>query len=124
MKDMDAAGKPVDPVTIVWEAARRGLRADARRLEGGTGPFAISSAREVYKHAVLAHAAQAGRDIQADAADPACTPRLLVHSTGERLLAVESELRSVSHPAREARDTEPAGVPHPQQPPHPEREAV
>jgi hypothetical protein len=78
----------------------------------------------VYKHAVLAQAAQAGRDIQADAADPASTPRLLVHSTAERLLAVESGLRAVSQPAREARDTEPAGVPRPQQPRHPEREAV
>jgi hypothetical protein len=78
----------------------------------------------VYKHAVLARAAQAGRDIQADAADPACTPRLLAHSTGERLLAVESGLRSVSQPTPEARNTEPAGVPHPQQPRPPEREAV
>jgi hypothetical protein len=32
MRDMDAAGKPVDPVTVAWEAARRGVRVDPSRL--------------------------------------------------------------------------------------------
>ena len=67
MRDLDAAGHPVDPVTVSWEAARRGIRVDAADLADGVGPFAIASGREVHRRGLLAQIDQAGRDIQADA---------------------------------------------------------
>jgi hypothetical protein len=33
IRDMHAAGKPVDPVTVAWEAARRGIAVDTVELE-------------------------------------------------------------------------------------------
>jgi hypothetical protein len=78
MRDMDAAGLPVDPVTVSWEAARRGVPADAAELAEGMGPFAVASAREVHRRGLLAQAERAGRDIQAAAAEPAAgTTRFL-----------------------------------------------
>jgi len=71
MQDLDAAGHPVDPVTLSWEAARRGINIDAADLANGVGPFAIASAREVRRRGLLAQIDQAGRDIQADASEPA-----------------------------------------------------
>src|SRR5262249_60282087 len=71
MRDLDAAGHPVDPVTVSWEAARRGINMDATDLADGVGPFAIASAREVHRRGLLAQIDQAGRDIQADASEPA-----------------------------------------------------
>jgi DnaB helicase-like protein len=91
MQDMDMAGKPVDPVTVAWEAARRGVRADPVALAGGTGLFAVASAREVHRRGLLVQAADAGWGIQADAANPACSPRQLFQAAGERLLALPSE---------------------------------
>jgi replicative DNA helicase len=93
MQDMDAAGKPVDAVTVSWEAARRGVAADPGRLAGGTGPFAVASAREVHRHGLLTQAAQTGRDIQADAADLACPPGELMQTAGGRLRALETQPR-------------------------------
>ena len=61
MRDMDAAGMPVDPVTVTWEAARHGVHAEPGSLTGGMGPFAEASAQEVYRHAQLAFVAQTGR---------------------------------------------------------------
>ena len=52
--DMDASGQPIDPVTVAWAAGRRGLRTDPARLAGGTGPFAVASAREVRRLGMLA----------------------------------------------------------------------
>jgi replicative DNA helicase len=124
MQDMDKAGKPVDAVTVTWEAARRGVATDPARLEGGTGPFAVASAREVHRHGVLAQAAQTGRDIQADAADRSCSPDELMRSAGDRLHALEAQPHPGPRPARDA------GVPAPRlarpgrQSPQPDREAV
>ena len=73
MRDMDAAGMPVDPVTVTWEAARHGVDAEPGSLTGGMGPFAETSAREVYRHAQLAFVAQTGRDI----VDAAISPTVL-----------------------------------------------
>jgi len=54
MRDLDAAGAPVDPMTITWEAARRGIQADPDELSGGVAAFAVTSAREVRRHGLLA----------------------------------------------------------------------
>jgi replicative DNA helicase len=54
MRDLDTAGVPVDPITITWEAARRGMQADPADLSGGTAAFAVASAREVRRHGLLA----------------------------------------------------------------------
>jgi DnaB-like helicase N terminal domain len=102
MRDMDAAGKPVDPVTVAWEAARRGVLADPARLAGGTGPFAVASAREVRRNGLLAQAAHAGRGIQADAADPGCPPRQLIEAAAGRLRALESAPVPEPRPGRKA----------------------
>jgi replicative DNA helicase len=124
MQDMDEAGKPVDALTVTWEAARRGVATDPARLEGGIGPFAVASAREVHRHGVLAQAAQTGREIQADAADRRCSPDELMRSAGDRLHALEAQPQPGLRPARDA------GVPAPrlarpgQQSPQPDREAV
>jgi len=91
MQDMDMAGKLVDAVTVAWEAARRGVRVDPVGLSGGTGLFAVASAREVHRRGLLAEAADAGRGIQADAANLAYSPRQLFQAAGERLLALPSE---------------------------------
>ena len=88
--DMEAAGKPVDPVTVSWEAARRGLRVDQAALAGGDGPFAVASAREVHRHGVLALAGRAGQAIQADAGDVTRSPRELIESADARLRAVHA----------------------------------
>jgi DnaB-like helicase N terminal domain len=77
MVAMTDAGKPVDPVTVTWEAARRGVVLDAADLAGGTGPFAVGSAREVRRHGVLAQVARLAREIEATAADPSSSPALL-----------------------------------------------
>lgn len=90
MQDMNTAGKPVDPVTVVWEAARRGVQADPARLAGGTGPFAVASAREVHRRGLLAQAARAGLGIQSDAAGLANSPSQLIGGAGDRLRALET----------------------------------
>jgi replicative DNA helicase len=102
MQDMDMVGKPVDPVTVAWEAARRGVRADPDGLGGGTGLFAMASAREVHRRGLLAEAADAGRGIQADAANLAYSPRQLFQAAGERLLALPSEPAPGPRSSREA----------------------
>jgi replicative DNA helicase len=89
MQEMAAVGRPVDPVTISWEAARRGLGTEPRSLEGGMGPFAVASARNVHRLGVLAHAVEAGRVIQADAANLACCPDKMLQSAGERLRTLD-----------------------------------
>jgi replicative DNA helicase len=40
MREMRTAGKPIDPLTLAHEAARRGIQADPADLSGGTGVFA------------------------------------------------------------------------------------
>ena len=76
--DMDASGQPIDPVTVAWAARRRGLRTDPARLAGGTGPFAVASAREVRRLGMLAQITDAGIAIQRDAADPQLAPSRLI----------------------------------------------
>ncbi len=90
MRDMDAAGKPVDPVTVTWEAARRGFQVNPANLTGGNAPFAVASARDVHRHGVLAQVATAGRDIQADSLDLTCHPLRLFQSADDRLRALEA----------------------------------
>jgi DnaB-like helicase N terminal domain len=112
MVAMTDAGKPVDPVTVTWEAARRGVVLDAADLAGGTGPFAVASAREVRRHGVLAQVARLAREIEATAADPASSPAALWHAA-ERLGRNPGELLPHRHhaaggPARPAGDREPA----------------
>jgi DnaB-like helicase N terminal domain len=94
IRDMHAAGRPVDPVTVSWEASRRGIQVDAADLKGGTGAFAWSSAQKVRRHGLLAQIAQAGRDIQANAGDPSLPPQLLMRAIGDRLRHLERDSRA------------------------------
>lgn len=93
IRDMDAAGRPVDPVTVAWEAAHRGITVDAADLEGGTGPFAPARAREVYQHGLLARISRAGQDVSAAAASPRVQTGVLLKDAGERLRNLEAEVR-------------------------------
>lgn len=118
MQEMAVAGRPVDPVTISWGAARRGLRAEPRSLEGGMGPFAVASARDVHRHGVLAQAKYAGRVIQDDAADLACRPDEMLQSARERLQTLEAELKPDKQPTPDSalREPDEAGsTPRPRQ---------
>jgi hypothetical protein len=85
MRDMAGAGQPVDPVTVSWEASRRGIETDAADLAGGTGLLAVASAREVHRHGMLAQVAGAGQDIRASADNPRLAPGLLLRSASGRL---------------------------------------
>jgi hypothetical protein len=112
MVGMTDDGKPIDPVTVTWEAARRGVVLDAADLAGGTGPFAVASAREVRRHGVVAQVARLAREIEATAADPASSPALLWHAA-ERLGRRDGEPIPHRHhaaggPARPADHLEPA----------------
>ena len=89
MRDMHAVGVPIDPVTVSWEATGRGMRVDAAELAGGTGPFAVAGAGEVYRRGRLAQAATAGQQIQAQARDPGSSMRQLMHAVDERLQRLE-----------------------------------
>jgi hypothetical protein len=86
--DMDASGQPIDPITVAWAAGRRGLRTDPERLAGGTGPFAVASAREVGRLGMLAQITDAGIAIQRDAADPRLAPSRLILAATRRLESV------------------------------------
>jgi replicative DNA helicase len=85
MRDLDAAGHPVDPVTVSWEAARRGIQVDAADLADGVGPFAVASAKEVHRRGLLAQIDQAGQDIQAEAGEPAASTGGFLRRTQDRL---------------------------------------
>ncbi len=112
MADLHAAGRPVDPVTVSWEAARRGVAMTPEQVSaavaGGTAAFAVPSARSAHEHGVLAQTAQAGCDIQAQASDPASSPRLLLRATRQRLCDVQRE-----HVALEAARQDPQPAPRP-----------
>ena len=71
LTDLHQARMPVDPVTVSWEASRRGIQLQPEQVAGGCGAFAPASAAQVYRHAVLAQVERAGVDIEAAAADPA-----------------------------------------------------
>ena len=123
MRDMDAAGRAVDPVTVSWEAARHGLTTDLHSLAGGFGPLAVASARDVHRHGMLAQAAQAGRAIQADAADPAYAPGQLLKSAADRLRNLRAQPHSCRAPARSQVPETSKALPS-QRPQQAEREAV
>jgi hypothetical protein len=90
MRDLHAAGAPVDPVTITWEAARRGMHADPDDLSGGVAAIAVTSAREVRRHGLLAQVSYAGISLQADADDITCRTGRLLQETDRRLRVVAS----------------------------------
>jgi hypothetical protein len=89
MCDMDGVGLAVDPVTISWQAARRGMCVEPDWLAGGTAAFAVPSAREVHRYGLLAGAAQVGQDIQAGTADQRFPLPRLFQSASERLSVLE-----------------------------------
>jgi hypothetical protein len=91
MRDLDATGVPVDPITITWEGARRGMRADPADLSGGTAAFAIANARELRRHGLLAQVTCAGTSLQADAADITCRPGRLLQMADRRLRVIEGQ---------------------------------
>jgi hypothetical protein len=91
MQNLDSVGAPVDPVTVTWEASRRGVRTDPASLAGGTSAFAIASAGEVRRHGLLAQAMNAGRAIQADTTDASCRPTQLLQAADARLHALEAQ---------------------------------
>ena len=125
MRDMDAAGLPVDPVTVCWQAARRGVRAEPGRLAGGMGPFATASAREVYRQGTLARIAHAGQDIQASSISPRCPPGRLLHLADDRLRTLHAQPEP--GPAPQRHDAQPLPdrvVLARRQAPRAEREAV
>jgi DnaB-like helicase N terminal domain len=93
MRDLDTAGMPVDPVTISWEATRRGIRVDPADLAGCSGVFAVAAAREVHGRGVLARVAHAGRQIQASTKIQALSVPVLLRVADERLRRVEAEGR-------------------------------
>ena len=100
MQDMHAALMPVDAVTVAWQAARRGIRAEPDSLTGGTGAFAVISCREVHRRGVLASIAQSGRDLQARASSPTSSPGLLMRQANDRLAAIENAPRPDPAPER------------------------
>jgi hypothetical protein len=101
MCDMDAAGMAVDPVTISWQAARRGLHVEPDWLAGGTAALAVSNTREVHRLGLLAEAAQTGRDIQIGTADQRYSLHRMVQSASERLPALEGK-QGVAPASRQA----------------------
>jgi len=125
MRDLDAAGRPVDPLTVAWEAARRGIQADSAKLAAGNGPFAVATAREVHRHGLLAQAAAAGRDIQANAADSARHLSGRLQSVDDRLRALLAARQAERQPEPNARViTMPRQIGPKGQPRRPGREAV
>jgi hypothetical protein len=89
MRDMQAAGKPVDRITVAREARRRGV--DTSLDDFGFGAQAPMTARAVQRHAVLSRVRQAGQDISAEATDPTSSPRSILRTADERLREVERE---------------------------------
>src|SRR5258708_38677159 len=83
---------PVDPVTVSWEASRRGIQLQPEQVAGGCGASAPASAAQVYRHAVLAQVERAGVDIEAAAADPAWPVGVVTEATGKLLARLEADL--------------------------------
>jgi len=90
--DLHAYRQPVDQLTVTWEAGRRGITADRASLSGGTGAFAVASARDVYRLGMLARLERTGLGIQADAADDAKSPPQLLKSAAAWISALEADL--------------------------------
>jgi hypothetical protein len=100
IRDMHTSGMPVDPVTIAWEAGRRGIAVDASELEGGTAALAMANAREVHRHGVLAHISYVGRCMKVAAADLQISTSALLRITEVRLDRLE---RATSSPPAQRR---------------------
>ncbi len=90
--DLRRCGLPLDPVTVCWEASRRGADVDLRSLAGGCGAFAGANLAQVYRRAVLARLDRAGLDLQSGAADRGLTVGRLFRDAGERLIGAEHDL--------------------------------
>ena len=109
MQDLADAGQPVDPVTVSWEASRRGIETDAADLADGMWPLAVASAREVHQHGLLARVSRAGQDIQASADDGGPAPGQLLRSASDRLRRLDCERHPCDqHSRRRQPATEPA----------------
>lgn len=89
--DMDASGRPIDPMTVAWAASRRRLRTDPRQLSGGMGAFAVANAAEVHRLATVEQVYLTGTAIQADCADQTLAPGRLLLSVRDRLQAIERD---------------------------------
>jgi replicative DNA helicase len=125
MRDLDTAGRPVDPVTVTWEAARRGIQSDVGQLVGGNAPFAVASARKVCRYGLLAQVAATGRDVQVGALDPSRDLTGLLQSADDRLRVLAPTRQPEHQPGRDARViTIPRQGKPGEQPRRPDREAV
>jgi hypothetical protein len=100
--DMRAAGQPIDPVTVSWQAARHQLRTTPALLSGGTGAFAVATARDVHRLGTLAQITRAATAMQADAADLSIPPGTALHRAAARLEPVLAQ----PVPGRAAQDSE------------------
>jgi hypothetical protein len=130
LRDMRAARKPIDPVTVSHEARRRGVEAD---LDDGTATHAETSARDLHKHATLSRVGQVGRDIQAAASDQTAGLTCVFRTADRGLRHAEAEADVHRHrepqprpqpvPGRAAADRA-AGRPAPARAPEPAAEAA
>jgi replicative DNA helicase len=101
IRDMHRVGQPIDPITIAWEAARRGIKVDQSRLEGGTASHVRAAAREVRRRGILARISKAGRDLEDAVSDPRLRTAGLLQGASFRLRDLERE--PGLEPARAAR---------------------
>jgi replicative DNA helicase len=105
LRDMRAAGKPVDAVTASREASRRGVQADLN-ADTPAPAHPAATARLLHRHATTARAAQAGHDIQTHASDDTqpltwvfrATDRSLRHVEGEAQIVRQHEPRPPRQP--------------------------
>lgn len=88
---MHTAGKPVDPVTIAREAARRAIMVKPSDMEGGMASAVTAEASDVWQYQALARIAQTGRETGTDAADPRMQTAVLLRHIGLRLQGLERE---------------------------------
>jgi hypothetical protein len=88
---MADVGRPIDPVTVSWEAARRDVPADAADLADGDGPFAVTSAREVCRQGVLAQIAHLAEEIEASTARRASAPAAFLERAAGRLAQLDGD---------------------------------
>ena len=90
--DLRRGQMPVDPVTVSWEASRRGLAVEPAELAGGCGAFAAGSTVQVYRRAVLARVEHAGLEIQACCGDARLPVASVLQLAGEKLAAADRDL--------------------------------
>jgi len=78
------------------------MRTDPGRLAGGIGSFATADAREVHRLGTLAQITQAGNEIQAEAAAPACALGPLLEAATAQLEALLNAPQSGREPVAPA----------------------